>query len=90
MMAVLAVIATLTLTSSGTQAAATTCPDGTNSGETLICAASPPVGTNADANLGALLGDDDLDRVLAMVHVAHKRHNGADLGPFGNGRAGED
>ena len=38
----------------------------------------------------ALLGHDDLDRVFAVIHVAHERHDGADLSAFRGGRAGED
>src|SRR5215469_7948980 len=38
----------------------------------------------------ALLSDDDLYRMLAVVHVRRQRHDRADLAAFGGGRTGED
>lgn len=38
----------------------------------------------------ALLGDDNLDAVFAVVHVTDERDNGADVATLGDGRAGED
>ena len=37
-----------------------------------------------------LFGNDDVDIMLAVVHMGYHRYDGADFAFFGYGRAGED
>ena len=37
-----------------------------------------------------LFGNDDVDIMLAVVHMGNHRYDGADFAFFGYGRAGED
>ena len=50
----------------------------------------PFVGRPAAEIGDALLGGNDLHRVLTMVHVADQRHDGADLAAFRGRGAGKD
>ncbi len=55
--------------------------------DNLVCALHGVLGSEVG---DALVGDEDVDRVLRGVAVGHVRHDVADKAPLRDARAGED